>query len=152
MLLSGLQRQEVIKLRLGDVNLANRTIFISQGKWSKDQVVPINNKLQIYLSEYLKERDRMKKKCIHFFVGAQMDEQIETQCVKKLIERIRTVTKIHFSAHVLRHAFARLMLEGGCDIYTLSKIMGHSKITTTTIYLSCSNQQMSKSIEMHTLN
>lgn len=152
MLLAGLRRQEVIKLKLGDVDLVNRTIFINQGKWSKDRIIPMNNKLQIYLSEYLKERDRMKKKCIHFFVGAQKDEQIGTQCVKKLIERIRKVTKIDFSAHVLRHAFARLMLEGGCDIYTLSKIMGHSKITTTTIYLSCSNQQMSKSIEMHSLN
>jgi len=45
-----------------------------------------------------------------------------------------------------------LMLEGGCDIYTLSKIMGHSKITTTTIYLTCSNQQMGKAAEMHVLN
>lgn len=45
---------------------------------------------------------------------------------------------------------ARLMLEGGCDIYTLSKMMGHSKITT--IYLPCRNQQMGKAIELHALN
>ncbi|MBI5754552.1 site-specific integrase [Candidatus Peregrinibacteria bacterium] len=72
--------------------------------------------------------------------------------IQRLVERLRKRSGINFSAHTLRHAFARLMLEGGCDIYTLSKIMGHSKITTTTIYLACSNQQMSKSIEMHSLN
>ena len=152
MLLAGLRRQEVIKLKLADVDLVNRSIFINQGKWSKDRIIPINSKLHIILSEYLKERDYHGKQCIHFFVGAQKDEQIGEKCIKKLIERIRKLSKIDFSAHILRHAFARLMLEGGCDIYTLSKIMGHSKITTTTIYLSCSNQQMSKSIEMHSLN
>jgi len=44
------------------------------------------------------------------------------------------------------------MLEGGCDIYTLSKMMGHSKISTTTIYLACSTKQMMSSIEKHPLN
>lgn len=77
---------------------------------------------------------------------------IGEHCIKLLVGRIRQKTNINFSAHTLRHGFARLMLEGGCDIYTLSKIMGHSKITTTTIYLSCSTQQMSKAIELHALN
>lgn len=152
MLLAGLRRQEVIKLKLNDVSLENRSIFINQGKWSKDRIIPINSKLYTILQEYLKERDKAGKQCLSFFVGAQMDLPIGPRCIKKLIEKIRKRTKLHFSPHTLRHAFARLMLEGGCDIYTLSKIMGHSKITTTTIYLSCSNQQMGKSIEMHSLN
>jgi site-specific recombinase XerD len=33
------------------------------------------------------------------------------------------------------------MLEGGCDIFSLSKMMGHSAITTTTIYLAASAEQ-----------
>lgn len=152
MLLSGLRRQEVIKLKLNDIDLVNHSIFISQGKWSKDRIVPVNSKLESILYEYLKERDRHDKTSIQFFIGVQKNRPIGASCIKKLIDRLRKVTKIHFSAHTLRHAFARLMLEGGCDIYTLSKIMGHAKITTTTIYLSCSNQQMSKSIEMHSLN
>lgn len=152
MLLAGLRRQEVMKLKLNDVSLETRSIFINQGKWSKDRVIPINSKLYTILQEYLKERNRANKECAHFFVGAQKDVPIGMNCIKQLIEKIRKRTKIHFSPHTLRHAFARLMLEGGCDIYTLSKIMGHSKITTTTIYLSCSNQQMGKSIEMHSLN
>lgn len=152
MLLAGLRRGEVINLKFNDISISNKTIFIDQGKGSKDRMIPINNRLERVLTEYLQERNRTKKNCIHFFAGAQKEEQIGTRCIKLLIARLRKATKIDFSAHTLRHAFARLMLEGGCDIYTLSKIMGHSKITTTTIYLSCSNQQMSKSIEMHSLN
>lgn len=37
---------------------------------------------------------------------------------------------------MLRHTFATLMLQGGCDVFSLSKLMGHSDIKTTTIYLS----------------
>lgn len=152
MLLAGLRRNETINLKLNDISLSNRTIFIQQGKGSKDRMIPINNRLARIIDEYLQERNKNKKNCIYFFTGAQKEEQIGERCIKLLIVRLRKATKIDFSAHTLRHAFARLMLEGGCDIYTLSKIMGHSKITTTTIYLSCSNHQMSKSIEMHSLN
>lgn len=152
MLLAGLRRGETINLKLNDVSLSNKTVFIDQGKGSKDRMIPINNRLERIPNEYLQERNKAKKNCIYFFTGAQKEEQIGERCIKLLITRLRKATKIDFSAHTLRHAFARLMLEGGCDIYTLSKIMGHSKITTTTIYLSCSNQQMSKSIEMHSLN
>jgi site-specific recombinase XerD len=152
MLFAGLRRGEVINLKLNNASLIDRKIFIDQGKGHKDRYVPMNNQLHAILSEYLKDRERLQKNCIYLFTGLQGNTPIGEKCVKKVIDKLRNYTKLSFSAHTLRHAFARLMLEGGCDIYTLSKIMGHSKITTTTIYLSCSNLQMSKSIEMHSLN
>lgn len=152
MLLAGLRRGEVLNLKLNDVSLENRSIFINQGKGSKDRVVPMNAKLVMILGEYLRDRRRLRKKSMYFFTAVQRDDKLGYKAIVKLVNKLRKSTKIDFSAHTLRHAFARLMLEGGCDIYTLSKIMGHAKITTTTIYLSCSNQQMAKSIEMHSLN
>jgi len=152
MLLAGLRRGEVINLMFNDISLNEGTIFIRQGKGHKDRMIPVNSRLKQILSEYLKDRERLGKKCIYFFTGTQFDERIGDRTISRLVEKIRKYTKINFSAHTLRHGFARLMLEGGCDIYTLSKIMGHNKITTTTIYLMCSNVQMSKSIEMHSLN
>lgn len=152
MILAGLRKSEVLHLKLQDISLETKTIFINQGKGHKDRMIPINFKLSGILSEYLKDRARLKKNSIYFFTTVQKDTTIGVHCVNLLIGKLRKKTKINFSAHTLRHGFARLMLEGGCDIYTLSKMMGHNKITTTTIYLSCSNQQMSKSIEMHALN
>jgi site-specific recombinase XerD len=152
MVMAGLRRKEVLSLKLNEVSMEDGTIFINQGKGSKDRMIPMNGKLKILLSEYLQQRQRFGKKCINFFVSIQKDNPLGESGIKKLMDQLKKRTKIDFSAHTLRHAFARLMLEGGCDIYTLSKLMGHAKITTTTIYLSCSNQQMSKSIEMHSLN
>lgn len=152
MLLAGLRKGETVNLKANDVSLDDRKIFIRQGKGHKDRVVPINLNLLTILEAYIKDRKRLDKDCIYFFTGLQGNKPIGEKCINNLIFKLRKYSKIDFSAHTLRHAFARLMLEGGCDIYTLSKIMGHSKITTTTIYLSCSSQQMSKSIEMHSLN
>jgi len=152
MLFAGLRRGEVINLKLNDVSIENHSIFINQGKGAKDRVVPISNTLGNILSEYLKDRRRLNKHSLYFFTAVQKDEPLGFRCINNIMTRLRKKTRLKFSSHTLRHAFARLMLEGGCDIYTLSKIMGHSKITTTTIYLSCSTQQMSKSIEMHSLN
>ena len=152
MLFAGLRRYEVMRLRLNDVDISNKTIFINQGKGAKDRMVPMSNTLITIVSDYLRDRRRLKKQSIYFFTAVQKDEPLGVRCINNMMARLRKTTRLKFSSHTLRHAFARLMLEGGCDIYTLSKIMGHSKITTTTIYLSCSTQQMSKSIEMHSLN
>lgn len=152
MLMAGLRRREVLNLKLNEVSVENGTIFINQGKGGKDRIIPMNGRLKILLSDYLQQRNKFGKKCLYFFTGIQKDIPLGVSGMKKLVDTLKKRTKINFSAHTLRHAFARLMLEGGCDIYTLSKLMGHSKITTTTIYLSCSNQQMSKSVEMHVLN
>lgn len=152
MLLAGLRRKEVLQLKYGEVSIEDKSIFISQGKWGKDRAIPMNNKLQSLLFEFIQQRKRLGKQSIFFFTAVQKDNPIGEKMIHRLMIRLRKATGLQFSSHTLRHAFARLMLEGGCDIYTLSKIMGHSKITTTTIYLSCSAQQMGKSVEMHSLN
>lgn len=152
MLFAGLRKNEAISLKLHDVSMEQRKILITQGKGMKDRIVPIGFRLFSILAEYLSERSKIKSTCVSFFLSSVENKNFTEAGVKKLIDALRKKTKLDFCAHTLRHSFATLMLEGGCDIYTLSKIMGHSKITTTTIYLQCSNQQMSKSIEMHTLN
>ena len=152
MIFAGLRRNEVINLKLNDIDTEARMIFVNQGKGSKDRMVPMSARLKLILEDYIAERDRLGRMNIEFFTSLQPERRFGTQCINYLMRRLRKITKLDFSAHTLRHSFATLMLEGGCDIYTLSKMMGHSKITTTTIYLSCSTRQMAKSIEMHALN
>ncbi|MEO0687498.1 MAG: tyrosine-type recombinase/integrase, partial [Cyanobacteria bacterium J06649_11] len=87
-----------------------------------------------------------------FFTGINEKRPFGEKGIQLLIAKLRKATGLSFSAHTLRHSFATLMLEGGCDIYTLSNLMGHSKISTTTIYLQCNNYHKKRAIEKHILN
>ena len=64
---------------------------------------------------------------------------------------IKSTSGVKFTIHGLRHTFATLMIEGGCDIYSLSKMMGHSDIKTTTIYLSASVEHLRDQMKKHPL-
>jgi site-specific recombinase XerD len=69
-----------------------------------------------------------------------------------LVIQMCKASKIKFTIHKLRHTFATLMLEGGCDIYSLSKMMGHTDIKTTTIYLAASAEHLRGQMMKHPLN
>ncbi len=53
MLLGGLRRCEVLGLRLGDVNVADRRLFIVEGKGGHHRVVPVANRFFDVLGDYL---------------------------------------------------------------------------------------------------
>ena len=72
--------------------------------------------------------------------------------IKRLVEKLREKSGIYFYPHMLRHTFATLMLEGGCDLFALSKMMGHSDIKTTTIYLSATTAHLQEQIKKHPLD
>lgn len=149
---AGVRKSELLNLKFADVDLDNLTMFIRQGKGAKDRIVPISYTLAETLKRYLKERQRLNKTCPEFFASLNRNLGFTDSGMKRLVDKIRTSSKIDFTAHRLRHSFAVLMLEGGCDIYSLSKMMGHSDIKTTTIYLAASTEHLRKQILKHPLN
>jgi site-specific recombinase XerD len=56
--------------------------------------------------------------------------------MQKIIKKIRYYISFHFTWHQLRHTFATELVRNNFDIYNISRILGHSKIDTTKIYLS----------------
>lgn len=151
-ILAGLRRRELLRLRYTDVDLENMSIFIHQGKGSKDRVIPISSKLAESLDRYLNERKRLGKTCPEFFTSLNRNCGFTDSGMKRLVENIKKASGINFTIHKLRHTFATLMLEGGCDIFSLSKMMGHSDIKTTTIYLAASPEHLRSQMLKHPLN
>lgn len=151
-ILAGLRKNELLNLKFTDVDLDNFSIYIRQGKGSKDRIVPICHKLADSLQKYLIERRRLNKTCPEFFASLNHQIGFTDNGLKHLVDRIKEVSGMNFSIHKLRHTFATLMLEGGCDIYSLSKMMGHSDIKTTTIYLAASAEHLRSQIIKHPLN
>lgn len=149
---AGLRKKELLKLRCTDVDIENLTIFINQGKGSKDRVVPMSYTLAQSLKKYIEERKRLSKTCPEFFTSLNRNTGFTGTGIKRLTQQMKQASKINFTIHKLRHTFATLMLEGGCDIFSLSRMMGHSDIKTTTIYLSASAEHLRAQMTKHPLN
>lgn len=151
-LMAGIRKSELLKLKYTDVDIDNLSIFIRQGKGSKDRIIPINYRLAEALQNYVEVRKKAYKTCPEFFASYTYDKGFSDSGLKRLVEKIVITTGIKFTVHKLRHTFATLMLEGGCDIFSLSKMMGHSDIKTTTIYLAASIYHLRDQILKHPLN
>lgn len=151
MLYTGLRAQEVLNLRMFDVDLTNRVIRVNQGKGAKDRLVPTSPALLRHLHDYLTDRKRLGKQSEWFFTTLRGDRPFTYSGLKRVVSKVKKGTGIEFSPHRLRHTFATLMLEGGCDLFSLQKMMGHSDIKTTTIYLSASINMLQEQIAKHPL-
>jgi site-specific recombinase XerD len=151
MLYAGLRASEALNLKTNHIDVTNKIIHVFQGKGAKDRVIPMSRNLHLYLDEYRLERSRLGKTGEHFFTTLRGDRCFTYSGLKRVVEKAKKATGIRFSPHRLRHTFATLMLEGGCDLFSLQKMMGHSDIKTTTIYLSASVNMLQEQIAKHPL-
>ena len=149
---TGIRKQELLNLKLHDVDIENRTLFVKGGKGDKDRVIPLNMRIIQLIRPYLEARQKRKPETMSFFISLRYNIPMGESAVKRLFDKLKAWSGIKFSAHPLRHTFATLMLEGGCDIYSLSQMMGHSDIKTTTIYLSATTAQLQRQITKHPMN
>lgn len=137
MLDCGLRANEVITLRLADINFEYGYIKVC-GKGNKERIVPIGNSCSSALSDYLLLRP--SSDCCFCFLA--YDGSALTRSVfKKMFRYLRKSSGIHkLHPHLLRHTFAtNYLLYGSGDIYSLSMLLGHSDIKTTEIYLHYAN-------------
>lgn len=151
LIFAGLRISELLSLKNTEVDMENRVILIKDGKGGKDRLVPISGKLMEILVQYLRDRSRLNKNSLYFFPTLRGDGPTSHTGIKRVIKGIKEATGVNFSAHKLRHTFATLMLEGGCDLFSLQKMMGHSDIKTTTIYLSTSVGMLQEQMGKHPL-
>ncbi|MEO0684713.1 MAG: tyrosine-type recombinase/integrase, partial [Cyanobacteria bacterium J06649_11] len=69
MLLAGLRRKEVIMLKMTDIDLVARELFVQQGKGNKDRVIPICDRLHGILSDYVGFKHQEGRYGTQFFTG-----------------------------------------------------------------------------------
>ncbi len=67
--------------------------------------------------------------------------------MQTIIKKIRYHISFHFTWHQLRHTFATELVRNNFDIYNISKILGHTKIDTTKIYLSINVRKLKEQLD-----
>ena len=144
-LMTGIRLNELINLRVQDVDLDTQEIFVHEGKGKKDRIVPIYPKLQSILSNYNRERKHLTRQSQWFFHSARSDKRMTPKTVHQMCKKVSYESGIKFTPHMLRHTFGRLSLDGGLGMYQLKELMGHSNISTTEIYASVSKEGLKRS-------
>ncbi len=130
---AGLRGQEVINLKISDVDFERMTIHIRQSKYKKDRIVPLSSKMAIGLKKYLKAENPH----IWLFNGKQPESKYSVRGLSWVMRETlkKTSIKKEVNLHSLRHTYATHLLEEGLNIVTLKELLGHAEITTTMIYL-----------------
>lgn len=147
---SGLRVSEIISLKLEDVNLEAGFLRV-MGKGAKERIVPVNLRAVKAIKQYLvHQRSKIlkKKKSSFLFItsrGRPMTRQRFWQAIKEFGRNLG----IQISPHVMRHSFATHLLEGGADLRSLQKMLGHSDISTTQIYTKVTAERLKQVYSKH---
>jgi site-specific recombinase XerD len=136
----GMRISEVLDLRVQDVDLSGRKLFIECGKKSKDRVIYISETTAAALGEHLANRRHPDSPYV--FTGR--NGPLEPRCVADRFRRYRERCGVHATPHRLRHTFASQMLAAGMSITSLQRLMGHERLSTTLIYAEVSDPMLQK--------
>nr|WP_300325347.1 tyrosine-type recombinase/integrase [uncultured Anaerostipes sp.] len=133
---TGARVYEISNMEYGAVNLDSGTIRI-MGKGKKERYLQIcNDEVIQSLQEYCSSWETEIKETGYFFVNSrkkQLSEQSIREILKKYSVEAGLETKI--TPHMFRHSVATYLIEEGADISQVQKILGHSSIKTTQIYI-----------------
>ena len=145
---SGMRLGECSKLLLEDIDLAKRQILLRAEitKGRKDRVVFFSQKTENVLRRWIQYKDRYVESDYLFPVkgtGASIAVSNFETNFKNYLRRVGIKQEV--SPHCLRNNFAKRCLMNGMDIYTLSRILGHSSVSVTEkAYLDLTDDDLGK--------
>jgi site-specific recombinase XerD len=131
----GLRLSEVTGLRHGNLDRERLLIRVEQGKGNKDRYTLLPESALGDLDRYYAEYGQPGPWV--FFQKSDPQKSMDTSSAQKLYYSAKRAAGIHKQGgiHALRHGFATHLLEAGCDLPRLQRMLGHSNVTTTMRYL-----------------
>lgn len=133
----GLRVSEVVNLTKNDLNFNEGLIKINLSKGKKDRFVKIPNSMKEELENYVKINNEILFPSVR---GSKLTTATIQKIVKNAARKSGIKENIH--PHTLRHSFATHLLEQGTDLRIIQKLLGHSDIKITQIYLQVSQQSI----------
>ena len=141
---TGLRVGELVSVKVGDIDLSSRVILVV-GKGNKERRVTYgdycHDALKLYLSDgYLK----LNKNVSDYLFLNNNGEVITERGIRYVLDQVIKKTSLNksISPHVLRHSFATHLLNEGCDLLTVQKLLGHESISATQIYTHVTTERL----------
>ena len=148
-------RNQLIMLLLFDTGIRNSELcglemdrlrdryFTIVGKGNKERALPISPAINKTLIKYLRVREnylRDKRNYeVQYLLFSQNGRKLTVEAIEHIVKTCgdgcHVRKSIRVSPHTCRHYYAQAQLKNGCDLYTLSRLLGHSNINITKTYL-----------------
>ncbi|MFO8110426.1 MAG: tyrosine-type recombinase/integrase [Thermoplasmata archaeon] len=143
----GLRVSELTELKIEDIDFTEEMLTVRGGKGNKDRIVPIDSDTLDLIEFY-------KAGAVDgYLILSERGGPISTRQVERLVKRYAKEAGINKNVypHMLRHSFAVHCLKAGMNLRSVQKMLGHSSLTTTQIYLDLTGEDIKKDYEDHPL-
>lgn len=151
---TGARVYEVSNIRLDCINLNTGQIKI-MGKGGKERYIQVaSSEILDILKKYYEHNSEAIKRSGFFFVNSRGNRYTEDS-IRLMLKKYTKLAGIerNITPHMFRHSFATYLIEEGVDISCVQRILGHSSIKTTQIYIHIASKKQAEILrEMHPRN
>ncbi len=133
---TGCRVGELVSIKVSDIDFGRRNILIL-GKGNKERYVTYGEYCEDALMNYLNDGYHSLNCQNNGYLFLNHNGGVLTERgVRYILDHIIKQTSIHknISPHMIRHSFATHLLNEGCDLLTVQKLLGHESIKATQIY------------------
>src|SRR5262245_15140481 len=139
---AGLRANEVISLKVSDIDSKRMVIRVEQGKGRKDRYVMLSPHLLTLLRAWWKAARPQG----WLFPGRDPAQPMTTRQLNRACHAAAQMAEINkrVSLHTLRHSFATHLLEQNIDVRVIQVLLGHAKLDTTALYTRVATKTISE--------
>lgn len=131
---TGLSQEELLNLKLTQIDFARRTLTTTRKKTKKKdkptRTIPLNS----VACSILMRRAKLNSGSKYVFCNSVGNRIDAGRLKREFIKAVKESGIEHFRFHDLRHTFATRLVQKGVDLYKVAKLLGHSSITVTERY------------------
>ena len=147
---SGLRVSELVTLLLAAVTGRQGFIYV-RGKGNKERMAPLSESARDAIGDYLKVREKFTDGTSRFlFASRAASGHITRRRCHQMLKELAVKAGVDpdkLSPHVLRHAFATHLVEGGADLRSVQTMLGHADIATTQIYTHVAGDRLKQTVQ-----
>jgi integrase/recombinase XerD len=153
---SGLRISELVALPLAAVKARESFIHV-RGKGGRERLAPVGGPAREALDSYLLLREAFLPRgkagiaaARYVFPSRGVEGHLTRRRCHQLLKGLASKAGIdpgRLSPHVLRHAFATHLVEGGADLRSVQTLLGHADIATTQIYTHVAGDRLKQTVE-----
>lgn len=142
---TGMRISECCNLKMEDVDMRNKVIHIVNGKGGKDRPIPICNKLYDIFTDYITNW-RIDSE---LFFATEKTGALAVPTVEHTVAAVRKELGWKgITPHTFRHSFASSLVEKDVNLLKISKLLGHSSLKTTQIYIHTNISQLADAVNL----